>query len=180
MQRPFRTINEGYQFLLSHGDRIMVLVATGDYRENLTIGGITGIFGGYDSTQGWKRTRTARTKIIGPTTPAVLIDGVQGAVRLGGVTIVAADAQTPGQSAAALIVRNTQEVILDNAVIVAPRGRTGADGQPGAVGGSGVDGGAGGNQACIDGTCFEVYPCSDDMDCPFGAVCGNNWYCVAF
>lgn len=36
------------------------------------------------------------------------------------------------------------------------------------------------NQACIDGTCLEVFVCISNDDCPWGAYCSDSGLCYAY
>lgn len=127
---PVRTI--GFALALASARGLsQVLVATGIYRERVTVVEGIGIFGGYAPDAGWRRALGTEdvTRILAET-PALVATNVAAETVLGGLEIESFDRKTRSASSIAVRVEHARGIVLEDCTLIAGRGGTGVDGMP--------------------------------------------------
>jgi hypothetical protein len=104
-----------------------VFICNDTYAENVTITAGIRLFGGYDCKAGWKRT-TDKPSIAPQSGKALVIRGLQDAVKIDRIGLVAQDATSPGESSIAAFIVASPSVSLSHVDFHAGAG---ADGKPG-------------------------------------------------
>lgn len=136
---PLSSINDGIRTAADRGLRF-VYVSAGTYNEAVALRDGIQVHGGYLRASRWARDGT-RATIRGPSTGAVVADGIRGGALLEYVRIESADALLPGRSSHAVVLADSSGVRLRHSDVIAGAG---ALGLPGASAGSrGADGGNG-------------------------------------
>ena len=143
MAAPVATIAKGIQ--LATPQKYDVLVAFGTYNETVTMVAGVSVYGGYDSSDGWKRyhyTPVAATFVQGGVT-AVKFQAIAEQTELQLVAVLSTKPVTSGASSIGIsVVGSTGPILLTDCVVVAGNG---ADGTNGGNGTTGQVGGTGGN-----------------------------------
>jgi hypothetical protein len=154
MMAPKRTIRSAFMAAAAARPVRAVYAAAGNYEESVSFVSGVSLYGGYDDTRMWARSRDGITLLSVPSTGAVATRLSQ-PVEVQLVTIQAADAMTPGQSSYGLrVIQGGATFTLRGSAVSAgagAAGRDGAAGSQGAPGGNGANastpsaGGAGGS-----------------------------------
>ena len=143
MASPVATIAKGIE--LATAQKLDVLIAIGTYSETVTMVAGVSLYGGYDSTDSWKRyhyTPMAATIIMGGVT-AVKFQGIAEQTELQLVAVASAKPFTSGTSSVGIsVVTSTGPILLTDCVVVAGNG---SDGTNASDGTTGQTGGGGGN-----------------------------------
>jgi len=156
MMAPMRTIRAAFTAAAAARPVRAVYAAAGNYAESVDFVSGVSLYGGYDDTRMWARSRDGITLLSVPSTGAV-------AARLGQpvevqlVTIQAADATSPGQSSYGLrVIQGSAAFTLRGSNVSAGAGAAGRDGTAGNNGAAGGNGatalgrtaGGGGSSSC--------------------------------
>ncbi len=154
MNKPCKTIAKGLEQAEKQG-KSAVLVAKGRYEESLSLKNGISIFGGYDDTQKWKRSKDFVVTIHDTNTTGILAANIDKPTVLNMLKIQGKNAG-PGESSYAFVAKTcTKALRLVGLEIRAGNGGNGMDGaaqQPvnmnGQDGTDGKDGGKGGQSQC--------------------------------
>jgi hypothetical protein len=130
-EEPVQSVERGIELASERGGQ--VYVCNGTYRENVVISAPVSVYGGYDCTRGWKRTKDRAVIEPGVSVP-LIVRGVSGPVHIERIAFRAADAVAEGQSAQAAGVVDSKDVTLVRVEFVSGKGANGADGVPGKTG----------------------------------------------
>ncbi len=178
MAMPVATIQRGIQIASTSGRaRMEVYVSAGTYNESVALSNGVSIYGGYLATMGWARSDAYVSEIRGGET-AVSGIGISMALEIQLMTIISADASTPGASSYGVRVANSTGVVRLEANTIrsgaGAAGNPGMDGTPGTAGSRGRDGHLG----CDGCTRFDCAspPCNDGgaSACAVGGRGGNG------
>jgi hypothetical protein len=135
---PFKTVQRAIDAADVAGNGGDVYVAAGTYGESLTLRSRVSIYGGFDATT-WRRDlATSRPTIMG--SRVAVIGTEANALSIDGLRIEAADATEASQSSIGLFLRNSADVVVRRAMVVAGNGVAGTDGGTGADRGKADDG----------------------------------------
>jgi hypothetical protein len=127
MGQPVRSIAKAIELAASSGKDVYACNAT--YAETLIVTDDVRVFGGYDCTDGWKRTKERVVVAPGAGTPLV-IDTVSSAL-FDRFDFRAPDGSEPGESSIAAIVRASTDVRLNRVTLEAGSGASGESGDAG-------------------------------------------------
>ncbi len=167
--RPLKTLGKAVS--LARQKQLRVLACAEEYREALVLQDGVSIYGDLDcNATPWVRKEGARSKLLAPSSPALLARDVTKATRIEAVDVVAPDGNKGdggnGSSIGAWV-KDSSNLILAKATITAGNGAAGTDGADppaSAQSSTGIaDGFAGSEQVhCQDGT-FATFtkPCAD-------------------
>ena len=138
---PFKTVQRAIDAADAAGNGGDVYVAAGTYDESLTLRSRVSLYGGFDAVT-WRRDLDAsRPTIMGS---RIAVRGTEAnALALDGLRIESANATEPSQSSIGVFLRNSADVVVRRAVIVAGDGVAGAAGGDGADRGKAENGGNG-------------------------------------
>lgn len=168
---PVATIMKGVAKALSLSKK-QVLVAGGSYNEivMLTTGiSIHGAYGGYPE---WSRNNLFETVIQGGTQAVTC--SLSGEMTLSFVTVRSSDATVPGSSSFGMVMKNCENVTLNNVKIIAGKGANGTDGVDGAEG-QDATAGQQGYPGCESSGGLFCDECSQPLGGPAGtSPCGMN------
>lgn len=148
---PVASLRHAVELAQSIPLRWSVYMAKGEYRldQPLRMPPLVSLFGCFDGTTNWVYSTSNLTRVLGPSTVLMFGsypggDNGTNRVRMVGLDIEAADANQPGESSYAVMIRNRDAgVTIDRCRITAGRGSKGADGADGADGLPGGQGGSG-------------------------------------
>ena len=140
---PVLTIARAFE-IAATTSRKHVYVSFGIYRESdLALPPGVSIFGGYSQPDGWSRSNSNQTTIMGYTTGLKILNPQTSAMRVDHLTIQTQDLGSPGQSYYGVYVLNGGDALtLSNLDITTSPGGNGQSGLDGAL--EGVSGNAGG------------------------------------
>lgn len=125
IKKPVQSLAKAVE-LATAGGRA-VYVCNGTYRENLVVETPVSIFGGYDCSRGWRRTKDWAVLQAGVGVPLVVKD-VDGKVHLERLSFRAPSGLSDGQSSQAAAVLNSSDVTLTQVELKTGSGAAGADG----------------------------------------------------
>lgn len=128
IKKPVQSLAKAVE-LAADGDR-PVYVCNGTYRENLVIEAPVSIFGGYDCTRGWRRTKDWAVLQAGAGVP-LAIQNVDGKVHLERLSFRAPGGLGAGQSSQAAAVVGSSDVTLAQVELKTGRGAAGMSGASG-------------------------------------------------
>ena len=128
IQKPVQSISQAVA--LAKDDELAVYVCNGTYRENVVIDAPVSIYGGYDCTRGWKRTKDVGILQAGAGLP-LLVKNVEGKVHLERLAFRAPAAVGDSQSSQAAAIVGSSDVSLDNVELKAGNGTAGTPGAKG-------------------------------------------------
>jgi hypothetical protein len=141
---PLRTIGAGVTLAASRGAGYQVLVASGNYTEEVVLSNGIGVFGGYNRAQNWARSIVDNPTIINGNPRALVADGITLSTEVQGFTLNGATPAAAGASSYAVVVRNSNaNLVLSNCTVNAGNGAAGTAGSDGANGSNGNLGGVG-------------------------------------
>jgi hypothetical protein len=147
---PFGTLGKGLSAAKAAGKRVYACADGGSYAENIgaTPDGLE-VFGGF-ACESWSDSSTAKARIQSPDPVAWKATGLSTGLRVEDFEVVAANATRLGSSSFAMVVSDSQDVVLRRVKLVAGDGANGAPGENGAVGEDGQEAGEGqaGKDAC--------------------------------
>lgn len=129
IKKPVQSIAQA--ITLAEADGLAVYVCNGTYRENVVIDAPVSIYGGYDCTRGWKRTKDIAILQAGAGLP-LLIKNVDGRVHLERLAFRAPGAVGSSQSSQAAAVLGSSDVSFDQVELKAGNGTAGTPGTKGA------------------------------------------------
>lgn len=159
-QTPSNAVKSlGVALSKSTDKRVHILAAAGTFEEQVTLKDGVGIFGGYDAEDGWTRNINDVTTTIDPSGNAGIFDAatsdyisviaqdLQNPTTLDRLTIHGVDAENYGASSYVIWAHNADGLSIQDATIIAGKGRDGVDGTAGEKGedrSCGATGGEGG------------------------------------
>lgn len=131
-----------------------VWVAAGDWTETITLVGGISLYGGYDSSNGWQRTRAlgSKSRVFGPG-PLLVGEGIETATTVALIEFEADDA-TAGETSIAARLASSTGVRLEDVSLEAGRGGDGSQPARPAQADSGVMGDGGGITGISTGCTF--------------------------
>ena len=146
---PVNTINGGMALAATNGFN-QVLVASGNYNEQVTVVAGLNLYGGYNRAGAWQRNIANFQSRINGQPSALIIINVGLATEIQGFVLAGANAVAAGISSYAVYARDiaSNRVTLSNNTIIGGDGANGANASNGSVGANGTagnDGGGGGN-----------------------------------
>ncbi len=151
---PLRTIQAGIAMAAGHTIK-HVYVAAGTYAGPVLLRAGVGIYGGYDATRAWARSRTTVTTIRSGTPQPALraedLDGMGMVTEVQLFSIVSGNNLAQGGSSNAVrVLRSVGPIVFRGVTVDSGNGGPGADGADGPAGPGGSDGaaGAGGCLSC--------------------------------
>jgi hypothetical protein len=128
LREPVQTVGRAVEIAVT-GER-PVYVCNATYRENLLLTTSASIYGGYDCTRAWRRTKDWAVLESGVGVPLV-VQGVDGRVHIERMALRALDATAVGQSSQAAAVVDSTDVSFARVEFQAG---SGAPGKPGLAG----------------------------------------------
>jgi hypothetical protein len=140
---PKRTIQSAIDAANTAGLEADVYVAAGTYAGSVTLRPNVSVYGGF-APGTFLRDAAANAAVVDGGTTAVT-GTAAGGLTLDGLTIRSADATAWGGSSIALLLSNSDNVLISRNTIIAGRGAAGTAGTPGIPGLPGVDGTPGTN-----------------------------------
>jgi hypothetical protein len=129
IKTPVQSIGQALELAKDGG--LAVYVCNGTYRENVVVDTPVSIYGGYDCTRGWKRTKDVAVLQAGAGLP-LLVKNVDGKVRLERLAFRAPAGVGPGQSSQAAAIVGSSDVTLDQVELKTGNGTAGMSGVNGA------------------------------------------------
>lgn len=129
IKRPVQSI--GQAVLLAKDNGLAVYVCNGTYRENVVIDAPVSVYGGYDCTRGWRRTKDVAILQAGAGLP-LLVKNVDGKVHLERLAFRAPAAVGAGQSSQAAAIVDSSDVSLSQVELKSGSGTAGVPGKKGA------------------------------------------------
>jgi hypothetical protein len=140
---PLASIGAGLQAAADKG-RDYLLVSGGVFEEAVSLKAGISIYGGYDADNGWTRDTANQETRIEPPSDAfptgtdhyktISATSISNATVLDHLTIVGADATTPGASSYALWASDSDALVLQDSQVIAGHGAAGDDGAAGETG----------------------------------------------
>lgn len=129
IEKPVQSI--GQAVLLAKDEGLAVYVCNGTYRENVVVDAPVSVYGGYDCTREWKRTKDVAILQSGAGLP-LLVKNVNGKVHLERLAFRAPEAVGAGQSSQAAAIIGSSDVSLSQVELKAGSGTAGVAGAKGA------------------------------------------------
>ena len=127
---PFKTVQRAMDAADAAGNGGDVYVAAGTYDESLTLRSRVSVYGGFDAVT-WRRDLDVSRPVI--TGARIAVRGTEAnALSLDGLRIEAASATEPSESSIGVFLRNSADVVVRRAMIVAGSGFNGTAGATGA------------------------------------------------
>ena len=135
---------------------LAVYVGAGDYAGPITLVAGVSVYGGYEPTNRWQRSTSARSRIQSSTGRGVLAHGITQPTVFDRMVVnpgnAAAPSSGPGESSIGIDVLGSSSALrISNTIIVAGNGSRGSNGANGSTGASGGNASAG--QVGYDGSC---------------------------
>lgn len=127
--RPLARIQPAIELGKKLGKR--VYVCTGEYREALVVADSISVIGGLDCSSSIWRTGAPRTRVVSPTSPALLARDIVTATRLESLDVVAPAATKPGESSIALLASGSGALVVASSRLAAGDAMKGEDGTDG-------------------------------------------------
>jgi len=126
--RPFASIQQAIDAGKKAGKR--VYVCAGSYSEALVVADSISVIGGLDcSKPEWTiGAPNARSKVVSPTSPAIIARSIVTATKLSGLGVVAPNATEAGASSIALLAEKSPALSISSSELAAGDGSKGADG----------------------------------------------------
>jgi hypothetical protein len=128
IEAPVQSLTQAIS--LAKGDGLAVYVCNGTYRENIVIDAPVSIYGGYDCTRAWKRTKDIAILEAGAGVPLIVKD-VEGKIHLERLAFRATTAAGASQSSQAAAIVRSSDVSLDQVELKAGSGTRGTAGTDG-------------------------------------------------
>lgn len=137
---PVRTIERGIALAVESGKD--VYIGVGVYLETVELAQGVSLYGGYDPTQGWQRTRALQSRVVG-TRKGIIAEGIISETEVQRLSITTNDAVFSGEGSYGVVLKDSALITLRNNIIEAGRGANGHSGIDGSLGSNGVVGSAG-------------------------------------
>ncbi|MBI5528785.1 MAG: choice-of-anchor D domain-containing protein [Deltaproteobacteria bacterium] len=163
---PVKTIAKGIELAAAQDPRWAVYVSAGAYAEGVTMVSGVSLFGGYSRADGWKRSATNFTQIVGGTT-AVQATLLFAPTILDQLMISSTNASAGANSIGIYVNAAAANLTINACNISAGKGGSGADGSNGAAAADTATGGSNGTNG----------NCTDDSKPGAGGAGGTNASC---
>lgn len=169
IDQPMATLSAAIAAAQSSGKDVYVAAGTYAEANTLDIANGVSIFGGFDPIN-WTRGGAGTCQLLVSDSIAMEADGISTQTVVDSLTVVGSHAQSPGQSAYALLVSNSPSLMLRNCNLQAGNGTPGTNGS--AIGGTAAPGGEGelGDPGCKDGN----FGCASSCSQPQGGDGGTS------
>lgn len=124
--KPLGTIAAGLERAVATSKRLYV--CSGTFNESVKVANGISMVGGFDCTKPTWPSSTERTRVLSPTSPAIVAESIVAATRVEGFEIVAPDGTDASPTSIGLRAKDSGALVFAKTRIVAGKGKDGAAG----------------------------------------------------